>query len=351
MKHTIFGESHGPAIGVVLEDVPSGIAIDEGFIASELARRATGKNALSTARKETDQVEFLSGVFEGKTTGTPLCMMIRNGDQHSKDYAAIRYLARPGHADLTGFTRYQGCNDYRGGGHFSGRLTASLVAAGAIAKLILWEKGVSIGAHIEAIGGISDGKIDPVHPDMDSLISCGQKGFPTLSDEKGQEMQALILKCREEKDSVGGVIECAVTGVPMGLGAPDFDRNAETLFARQLFAIPAIKGLEFGDGFGLAQMRGSQANDPWTTEDGKAVTETNHNGGILGGITSGMPIVFRVAVKPTPSIAQNQHTIDMRTGENTDLEITGRHDPCIVHRAVPVVEAAAALALVELMGL
>lgn len=351
MKHTIFGESHGPAIGVVLEDVPSGIAIDEGFIASELSRRATGKNALSTARKEMDQVELLSGVFEGKTTGTPLTMMIRNGDQHSRDYAAIRYLARPGHADLTGFTRYEGCNDYRGGGHFSGRLTAPLVAAGAVAKLILKEKGVTVAAHIGAIGGIADDKIDYAQPDMARLIACGQKAFPTLSDEQGRKMQELILKCREEMDSVGGVIECAVTGIPMGLGAPDFDRNAETLFARQMFAIPAIKALEFGEGFGFAQLRGSQANDPWTTSDGLPVTKTNHNGGILGGITSGMPIVFRVAVKPTPSIARKQHTIDMRTGEDTEIEITGRHDPCIVHRAVPVVEAAAALATVELMGL
>ncbi len=351
MKHTIFGESHGPAIGVVLEDVPSGIEIDEGFIASELARRATGKNALSTARKEKDQVEFLSGIFEGKTTGTPLCMMIRNGDQHSKDYTAIRYLARPGHADLTGFTRYQGCNDYRGGGHFSGRLTAPLVAAGAVAKLILRQKNVTAAAHIAAIGGISDDGIDYANPDMNALTLCGRKPFPTLSDEKGQEMQALILSCREQMDSIGGIIECAVTGVPMGLGAPDFDRNAETLFARQLFAIPAIKGLEFGDGFGLAAMRGSQANDLWTTKGSTPVTETNHNGGILGGITSGMPIIFRVAVKPTPSIAQKQHTIDMRTGEERDIEIMGRHDPCIVHRAVPVVEAAASLAVLELMGL
>ena len=351
MKHTIFGESHGPAIGVVLEDVPSGIEIDEAFIASELARRATGKNALSTARKEADQVEFLSGVFEGKTTGTPLCMMIRNGDQHSKDYAAIRTLARPGHGDMTGFVRYSGCNDYRGGGHFSGRLTAPLVAAGAIAKLILKENGIRIAAHIGAIGGISDEKIDYVNPDIERLTACSQKPFPTLSDEQGQAMQALILECREQQDSIGGIIECAVTGVPMGLGAPDFDRNAETLFARQLFAIPAIKGLEFGTGFDLAQMRGSAANDPWTVKNETPVTQTNHNGGILGGITSGMPIVFRVAVKPTPSIGQKQQTIDIYTGESREIEITGRHDPCIVHRAVPVVEAAAALAVAELMGI
>lgn len=349
MNYTIFGESHGPAIGVVLTDVPSGILLDEAFIAAELSRRATGKNSLSTARKEADKVEFLSGVFEGKTTGTPLAMMIRNGDQHSKDYETIKNCPRPGHADLPGHIRYGGHNDYRGGGHFSGRLTAPLVAAGAVAKLILKEQGVVSAAHIGSIGGISDDPIDPAKPDMDALTACGKKEFPVLSDEKGAKMQALILQCRAQQDSIGGVIECAVTGLPMGLGAPDFDQNAETEFARQLFAIPAVKGLEFGAGFGLAAMRGSQANDPWQAENGAFTAKTNHNGGILGGITTGMPVVFRVAVKPTPSIALPQDTVDLRTGNAAVLEITGRHDPCIVHRAVPVVEAAAALAAVNLL--
>lgn len=351
MNYTIFGESHGPAIGVVLEDVPSGVSMDMDFIAAELRRRATGNSPLSTPRKEADQVEVLSGVFEGKTTGTPLCMMIRNGDQHSKDYAAIRYLARPGHADLTGFVRYGGYNDYRGGGHFSGRLTAPLVAAGAVAKLILRKEGVQAAAHIAAVGSVWDTPIDPVHPDMAALTACGQKPFPVLSDTKGEQMQTLILEAKSQLDSIGGVIECAVTGLPMGLGAPDFDRNAETEFARQLFAIPAIKGLEFGDGFGLAALRGSQANDPWTMEDGVPVTTSNHNGGILGGITTGMPLLFRVAVKPTPSIAQPQHTIDMSAQRDAEITVQGRHDPCIVHRAVPVVEAAAALASLRLLKL
>ena len=351
MNYTIFGESHGPAIGVVLEDLPSGVPMDMDFIAAELRRRATGNSPLSTPRKEADQVEVLSGVFEGKTTGTPLCMMIRNGDQHSKDYAAIRYLARPGHADLTGFVRYSGYNDYRGGGHFSGRLTAPLVAAGAVAKLILRKEGVQAAAHIAAVGSVWDTPIDPVHPDMAALTACGQKPFPVLSDSKGEQMQALILEAKSQLDSIGGVIECAVTGLPMGLGAPDFDRNAETEFARQLFAIPAIKGLEFGDGFGLAALRGSQANDPWTMEGGVPVTTSNHNGGILGGITTGMPLLFRVAVKPTPSIAQPQHTIDMSAQRDAEITVQGRHDPCIVHRAVPVVEAAAALASLRLLKL
>lgn len=351
MNYTIFGESHGPAIGVVLEDLPSGVPMDMDFIAAELRRRATGNSPLSTPRKEADQVEVLSGVFEGKTTGTPLCMMIRNGDQHSKDYAAIRYLARPGHADLTGFVRYGGYNDYRGGGHFSGRLTAPLVAAGAVAKLILRKNGVQAAAHIAAVGSVWDTPIDPVHPDMAALTACGQKLFPVLSGTKGEQMQALILEAKSQLDSIGGVIECAVTGLPMGLGAPDFDRNAETEFARQLFAVPAIKGLEFGDGFGLAALRGSQANDPWTMEGGVPVTTSNHNGGILGGITTGMPILFRVAVKPTPSIAQPQHTIDMSAQRDAEITVQGRHDPCIVHRAVPVVEAAAALASLRLLKL
>lgn len=349
MKHMIFGESHGPAIGVTLMDVPSGIAFDEELIKRELARRATGKNALSTARKEKDQVEVLSGVFDGKTTGTPLTMVIRNGDQHSKDYSAIRDLARPGHGDYTGFLRYEGCNDYRGGGHFSGRLTAPLVAAGAVAKMILREKGVQVGAHIASIGGIRDTALDMAEPDMAALLSAGEKDFPVLCDEAGQRMQALILGCREEQDSIGGEITCCLTGIPGGLGAPDFDRNAETVISRQIFAIPAIKAIAFGEGFGFAGMRGSQANDPFCLENGQVRTKTNHNGGILGGITSGMPVVFTVAVKPTPSISRQQDTVDFRRMQETTIAVTGRHDPCIVHRAVPVVEAAAALAAVELM--
>ena len=349
MKYTVFGESHGPAIGVVLTEVPSGIPVDMAAIEKELSRRATGKNALSTARKEADRVEILSGVFAGRTTGTPLCMVIRNTDQHSRDYEAIRDLARPGHADLPGFVRYDGYNDYRGGDHFSGRLTAPLTAAGALGKMILREKGILTAAHIASVGGIRDDGIDMAQPDMEALLSCGEKDFPVLSDPAGAQMQQLILRCREENDSVGGAIECVVTGLPAGLGAPDFDRNAETCFARHLFAIPAVKGLEFGSGFGLSEMRGSEANDPWRRGMDGPETESNHNGGILGGITTGMPVVFRVAVKPTPSIGRPQKTINMRSGEETEITVTGRHDPCIVHRAVPVVEAAAALAALELL--
>ena len=348
MTHTIFGESHGPAVGAVLTDLPAGVEMDEAFIAGELARRAGGNSPLSTARKEPDRVEFLSGVFAGKTTGTPLCLVIRNTDQHSGDYARTRDLARPGHADLTGHVRYGGNNDYRGGGHFSGRLTAPLVAAGAIARLCLRERGIAIAAHIASLGGISDDVPDFANPDMPALTACGRGDFPVLNRAAGQRMQDLILTCKEAGDSVGGTVRCFVTGLPMGLGQPDYDRNAETFFARQLFAVPAVKGIEFGTGFGLGDLRGSQANDPWVPGARGPVTATNHNGGILGGITTGMPVVFRVAIKPTPSIALPQQTVNLRTGEPETVEIQGRHDPCIVHRAVPVVEAAAALAVMEL---
>ena len=349
MKHTIFGESHGPAIGVVLTEVPSGIPMDEEFLAREMARRAPGQSGLTTARREPDQVEILSGVFEGRTTGTPLCMIIRNTDQHSGDYEAMRDLARPGHADLPGYVRYEGYGDYRGGGHFSGRLTAPLVAAGALAKLILRQSGIGVFAHIAAVGGIEDEAVDMASPDLTALQRCAEQEFPVLSRQAGEEMRAQILRCREEGDSVGGAVECVVCGLPMGLGAPDFDRNAETLFARQLFAVPAVKGLEFGAGFGFARMRGSEASDPWRRAGEGFAAEKNHNGGILGGITTGMPVVFRAAIKPTPSIALPQRTVSIQTGEETEITVSGRHDPCIVPRAVPVIEAAAALAALELL--
>ena len=349
MKHVIFGESHGPAIGVVLTEVPSGIPVDEAFLAAEMARRAPGTGDLTTARREPDRVEILSGAFEGKTTGTPLCMVIRNTDQHSGDYEALRELARPGHADLTGFVRYGGFGDFRGGGHFSGRLTAPLVAAGALARMILRERGVEVRAHISSVGDIDDDAVDMAEPDMDGLRACAAMELPVLSEAAGERMRALILRCREEGDSVGGTVECAVTGLPMGLGDPDLDRNAETLFARQLLEVPAVKALEFGAGFRFARMRGSEANDPWRSSGGTVRTETNHNGGILGGITTGMPVVFRVAVKPTPSIALPQRTVRMGTGEETEITVSGRHDPCIVPRAVPVIEAAAALAALDLL--
>ena len=347
MRHTIFGESHGPAIGVTLEGVPAGLKLDLDFMQKELSRRATGRNALSTARKEADQVQVLSGLFEGKTTGTPLTLLIANGDQHSSDYEAIRYTPRPSHGDYAGFIQSHGHLDYRGGGHFSGRLTAPVVAAGAVAKQILAGQGIWVGAHISSIYGISDAILE----DAEDLRAVAEKDFPVLDDEKGGEMQAAILEAKREGDSVGGSIECAVTGLPAGLGAPDFGYNAEGIFAQYLFAVPAVKGVDFGAGVALSMMRGSEANDPFAVLNGKVVTRTNHAGGINGGITNGMPVVFEVTIRPTPSIALPQESVDLRTGEEVEIEIKGRHDPCIVHRAVPVIEAAATLAACQLMGI
>lgn len=346
MRYTIFGESHGNAIGVTLTGVPAGIEVDMEALNFEMSRRATGKNKLSTPRKETDEIEWLSGLFEGKTTGTPLTLMIRNHDQHSRDYSQLKVMPRPSHADYTGMVRYGGYNDYRGGGHFSGRLTAPLVAAGAIAKQILSEKGIFVGAHIASVGDIFDVPLDGVTDQREVLRQTARKAFPVINDKAGQEMQDIILQTREEGDSVGGTIQCAIYGLPAGVGAPDLDENLEGELARHLFAVPAVKGIEFGAGFALAEMRGSQANDPFYTENGQIRTRTNRSGGINGGITNGMPVIFTVAMRPTPSISREQDTVDLTTGKNAKLSVHGRHDPCIVHRAVPVIEAAAALALV-----
>lgn len=347
MKYTIFGESHGPAIGVVLEGVPAGLELDWEAVRFEMIRRAPGKSSLSTARKEGDEVQVISGLFEGKTTGAPLCALIENTDVHSGDYEQFKDIARPGHADWPAHVRYNGCNDYRGGGHFSGRLTAPLVFAGAVAKQILAEKGVFVGAHISSVYGISDASAE----DWFSLKECASKPFPVLDEEKGEEMKEAIEEAREDLDSVGGSIECAVFGLPVGLGAPGYDMNAEGIFSRYLFAVPAVKAVAFGAGVAFALMRGSEANDPlYVDDDGTVKGEQNCAGGINGGITNGMPITFEVTMRPTPSIGRTQFTVDMAKMENAELELTGRHDPCVVPRAVPVIEAAAALAACELMG-
>ena len=325
MRYMIFGESHGPAIGVVLEGVPAGLALDLDFIRAELARRAPGQSAMTTARKEKDEPEILSGVFEGKTTGTPLCAVIFNTDTRSKDYAKLKDLPRPGHADYAGFVRYHGCNDYRGGGHFSGRLTAPLVFAGSVAKLALRQRGVEVAARISNVAGIAD---------------------PTP-----EEMEKAILAAKADQDSVGGRIRCAVTGLPAGLGAPDFGCNVEGIFSQYLFAVPAVKAVGFGLGTGFADLRGSQANDAFYMDGDTVRTRTNHTGGVNGGITNGMPVEFEVTIRPTPSIARSQDTVDLSAGTDAKLEITGRHDPCIVPRAVPVIESAAALATCELLGI
>jgi chorismate synthase len=325
MNYTIFGESHGPAIGVTLTGAPAGLALDWDFIHSEMARRAPGRSALTTARKEADEVHILSGVFEGKTTGAPLCAVIQNTDTRSKDYSKLKTCPRPSHGDYAGYVASAGCQDYRGGGHFSARLTAPLVFAGAVAKQILAGKGISVSARISMVGGVSD---------------------PTP-----EQLEEVILAAKADRDSVGGAISCSVTGLPVGLGAPDFGCNVEGIFAQYLFAVPAVKGIEFGAGFRLAHMRGSEANDPFYMDGDTVKTRTNHAGGVNGGITNGMPVEFAVAIRPTPSISREQDTVDLETHENTKLVIEGRHDPCILPRAVVVIEAAAALAACQLLGI
>lgn len=347
-KLTIFGESHGPAIGMVIDGVPAGTPIDEAAIAFHMARRAPGSDPTATARKEPDRVKIVSGLFEGRATGAPLCGMIENTNTRSGDYAQLRTKMRPGHADYAGQIKYAGYNDPRGGGHFSGRLTAPLVFAGSIARQLLRAKGVVIGAHIAAVAGAADAPFDPVQVSPDTLCALHESRFPLLDPAREAHMRQLITLAKADGDSVGGVIECAATGVPAGVGSPFFG-SLESVVSQLLFSIPAVKAVEFGDGMALSSMRGSDANDPLRFCGGSVVCTTNHNGGVTGGITNGMPIILRVAIKPTPSIAREQQTIDLLTGENTLLSISGRHDPCIVPRAVVVAESALAIALCELM--
>ena len=348
VKYSIFGESHGRGIGITIDGLPSGIKLDMDFINNEMQRRAPGRDEFSTKRSEGDKVEILSGYFNGYTTGTPLCGVIFNENQNSVDYDKLKNLARPGHADFTGKVKYSGFNDYRGGGHFSGRITAPLVFAGAVAKQILAEKGILIGSHILSIENVFDSYFDAVNLKNQLLIDILKKDFHVIDDIKGSEMKNIILKAKEEQDSVGGIIEAAILNLPCGLGEPFFD-SIESNLAQLLFSVPAVKGVEFGKGFEITKVRGSQANDVPYMDNGSVKMKTNNNGGINGGITNGMPIVFRVAMKPTPSIAKLQNTIDMVTGENSEVSVTGRHDPCIVLRALPVIEACAAMSILDFM--
>ena len=313
-----------------------------------MARRAPGKSKLSTARKEGDQPEILSGFFEGKTTGTPLCAVIRNSDQHSKDYGKLKDLMRPGHADYPGFIRYNGFNDYRGGGHFSGRITAPLVFAGAVCKQILNIKGINVGAHVKSIGTIYDKSFDEVELTKELLDNLKINELPLLCSEKEEMMRNAILEARSDCDSVGGTIECTVIGIDAGVGNPFFD-SVESTLAHLMFSVPAVKGIEFGKGFEMSELRGSQCNDEYYYDGDKVKTYTNNNGGITGGITNGMPILFKVGIKPTPSIAKKQRTIDIEEKKESELIIEGRHDPCIVHRAVPVIEAVTAIGILDLV--
>ena len=349
ISFTVFGESHGPAIGVCMDNVPPGESIDVDKIYKFMARRAPKKDGTTTMRKESDIPQIISGYHNGKTTGTPLVAMIANNDQHSQDYNNISKLARPGHADYTGALRYRGFNDIRGGGHFSGRLTAPLCFAGAVAQQILEKRGIYVGAHIAEIHGITDKSFDPINTSRQDIIDLKEKDFPVIIDVQGNEMKKEILHAREEQDSVGGIIECIAINVPAGIGSPIFD-GLENSIAQLIFGIPAVKGLEFGAGFDVAKMTGSENNDEfYVNERGIVVTKTNSHGGILGGISSGMPITLRVAVKPTPSISRPQETIDYSAMKNETLVVKGRHDPCIVPRAVPCVEAAVSLAVLSHM--
>lgn len=348
IKYTIFGESHGNAIGIVIDGLPSGIKLDINFIKEEMARRAPGRNEMSTSRKEGDSFEILSGYFEGRTTGTPLCSIIYNSDQHSKDYEKIKYVMRPGHADYTGYVRYSGFNDYRGGGHFSGRITAPLVFAGAVAKIILKEKGIEVGSHVLSIKNVKDKYFDKVNVDKEMIMNLRKKYIPTIDEDAEIKMKDAILNAKKEQDSVGGIIEAAIINVPTGLGDPFFD-SVESNISHIIFSVPAVKGIEFGTGFDITNMMGSEANDDYYYDNGKVKTYTNNNGGILGGITNGMPIIFRAALKPTPSIGKKQRTIDIKDKKDTYIEVTGRHDPCIVLRAVPVIEAAASIAILDFL--
>ena len=346
IKIEVFGESHSAAIGMTLTGFPAGVKVDEDELYGFMLRRAPGRDATSTPRKESDKPEFLCGIVNGVTTGAPITAVIHNRDQHSRDYEKLRHTPRPSHADYAAFVKYGGENDIRGGGAFSGRLTAPLCIGGGMAKQILERGGIKIGAHALMIGGVYDTPFDMANPR--DICAAGTKSFPTVSDEAGEKMREAILKAKADGDSVGGIIECAITGVPTGLGGPLFE-GVEGKISSAIFGIPAVKGIEFGSGFDCAKMHGSEHNDSFAYDGDKVVTKTNNSGGIQGGITNGMPIIFRVAIKPTPSIAKAQSTINLETKENVTLEIGGRHDPCIVARAVPVIEAVAALCILDLL--
>ena len=343
---TLAGESHGAGIVAILSGMAPGIPVDEEFIAGQLTKRRPA-GEVSTSRKETDKFEILSGVFGGFTTGTPIAIFIKNENIQSKDYSEIAVTARPGHADFAAECKYHGFQDYRGGGHFSGRTTVGIVAAGAICISALAKKGIKIGTHIAECAGIPDRNFEDIESDIDFL---NEKLFAVLDEEQGKKMEEAVLLAKSEKDSVGGILETAITGVPAGIGEPYFD-SIESQLAHFLFSIPAVKGVEFGSGFDFAKMRGSKANDSFRIdENGRIFTKTNHNGGINGGISNGMPVIFRCAIKPTPSISLEQETVDFVKGENKNFIVTGRHDPAIIHRARVVVDSAAAIVLCDILA-
>lgn len=339
---TLFGESHGAAVGAVIDGISPGVDVDEEEIKSLLSRRRPS-GVTDTARREPDDFKILSGVFEGKTTGTPICIVIPNTDTRSGDY---NYgLARPSHADYTAFVKYHGFEDYRGGGHFSGRITAAAVAVGGILIPALRKIGVTIGTHILSCGGVNDRAI----AGADDLIALSERTFPVLDISRGEEMTAKIIEAKERRDSIGGVTETAVIGLPAGVGEPWFD-SVESTLSHAIFGIGGIKGIEFGLGFSFAEASGSAVNDGIRTENGRVVTTSNNNGGINGGITNGMPVVFKCAVKPTPSILSEQKTVDFLRNENADITIHGRHDPAIIRRICPVIDSITAIAVCDMLA-
>lgn len=344
IKLSIFGQSHGAAIGMVLDGVPAGLPVDVDALKAFMARRAPGNADYATPRKEADEPEFLSGIVDGYTCGAPICAVIHNTNTRSKDYSEQKDKPRPGHADLTAEIKYGGFQDVAGGGHFSGRLTAPLCVAGGLCKQWLEADDIRIGAHICVIGGVADDPLylDWINPDFSSI----QKDFPVINASAGKKMCEAISAAREEGDSLGGIIECIVSGLPAGVGDPMFG-GMESRIAQIVYGIPAVKGIDFGSGFSGSYLRGSQNNDAYTIENGIIRTVTNNCGGILGGITNGMPIVFQTAIKPTPSIGKPQQTISLNEEQVCQTVVKGRHDPCIVPRAVPVIEAAAAIAVFD----
>ncbi len=345
LKLSIFGQSHGPAIGMTLDGIPAGLPVDLDRLQSFLNRRAPGQNDWSTTRREEDRPEFLAGIVEGYTCGAPIAAIIQNKNTRSGDYSNLKDQPRPGHADYTAQIKYGGYQDAAGGGHFSGRLTAPLCIAGGLCKQWLEEMGIQIVARIVSIGGEQDdSELNPLDPQLEQILP----DFPVVSADAGERMRKRIAEARAEGDSVGGIIECYVTGLPAGLGEPMFG-GVESRIAQIVYGIPAVKAVSFGAGYDVGCMLGSQCNDAYTVSDGQIRTVTNHAGGILGGITNGMPVIFRTAVKPTPSIAKAQQSVSLKDSVNRELLIHGRHDPCIVPRAVPVVEAAAAIAIYDLM--
>ena len=345
LKLTIFGQSHGAAIGMTLDGIPAGLPVDFDELQTFLNRRAPGQNNWSTPRKEGDRPEFLAGILDGFTCGAPIASVIHNTNTRSGDYANLKDCPRPGHADYTAQIKYGGFQDAAGGGHFSGRLTAPLCIAGGLCKQWLAERGIRVAARIASIAGVTDDfEVNTLNPQLD-LIGTD---FPVFSPDAGARMREKIAEARSECDSVGGIIECYITGVPAGLGEPMFG-GVESRIAQIVYGVPAVKAVEFGIGREAADLRGSQCNDAFTVENGQIRTVTNNAGGILGGITNGMPLIFRAAIKPTPSIARPQQSVSLRNAQEQELVVKGRHDPCIVPRAVPVIEAAAAIALFDLI--